>query len=591
VAWPAVQLADVLALDIDAVPVDPTISYNMAGVYSFGRGLFSRGPLSGAETTYKYFHRLSSGTIVLSQLKAWEGAVAVVSDEHAGSFLSTQFPTFKCNTDVASVEFVGWYLRNPSVWDQLRLKARGMGARRDSVSPAGFLSLSMPLPPLEKQRAVVRRLKHVQAGLAQLNKLRGEVRHDRDALLLALMIGPPESPHPRVPFGHVATLRGPDTIVQPGHEYPFAGVYSFGRGVFRAEKKLGSEFSYKRLSKIRAGDFIYPKLMAWEGALGVVPNNCDGLYVSPEFPVFSLSNDVVHPEIVDAYFRHPTTWPNLDASSKGTNVRRRRIHPSVIVRHEVPVPPPCIQDVIRQIVQAASRENQPENCDNPESIIPAMLHLVFEEGAGDRSDLQKLASRDVPLPRKNPTGVSAPFKEAVLVGAIVSAFQSDGGQPLGNFRLQKAVYFARRHMGEAALDREYLRKAAGPYNPSMRYSGGIKIATEKKWIARARGGFGEGSTLGSSAAEMGEWIEKYQFAPAAAWVRDKFKFKSNDVWETLATVDYAKLALEHAGKPPTAEAILAFVDSDPEWHPKIAKLRLTKASIQNAVAELQNLFA
>lgn len=67
-----------------------------------------------------------------------------------------------------------------------------------------------------------------------------------------------------------------DVAVDGSVPYRFAGVYSFGRGVFPSVVKSGSEFSYERLSTVRTGDFIYPKLMAWEGALGVVPPEWDG---------------------------------------------------------------------------------------------------------------------------------------------------------------------------------------------------------------------------------------------------------------------------------------------------------------------------
>src|SRR5690606_37746837 len=103
----------------------------------------------------------------------------------------------------------------------------------------------------------------------------------------------------------------------------------------------------------------------------------------------------------------------------------------------------------------------------------------------------------VKLPVHQERAIDTRFKEAVLVGAIVKAFHENNGQPIGNFRLQKAVYFARRQMGEGALDKDYLRKAAGPYNPKMRYSGGIKIAMEKKWIKRATGKYGEGNAPGN----------------------------------------------------------------------------------------------
>lgn len=74
-------------------------------------------------------------------------------------------------------------------------------------------------------------------------------------------------------------------------------------------------------------------------------------------------------------------------------------------------------------------------------------------------------------------------------------------------------------------------------------------------------------------------------------MRDRFKYKSNDLWEALATIDYAMLALGHAGTHPTPTAILSYIGTDDEWRPKIDKLRLTEASIQNVMVELESLFA
>ena len=89
---------------------------------------------------------------------------------------------------------------------------------------------------------------------------------------------------PRVPLGDVLSLREPDVKVVPDRVYHFAGVYCFGRGAFVGQKKLGREFAYRSLTSLRAGDFVYPKLMAWEGAYALVPEMCDGLVVSTEFP-------------------------------------------------------------------------------------------------------------------------------------------------------------------------------------------------------------------------------------------------------------------------------------------------------------------
>src|ERR1035438_7074026 len=100
-------------------------------------------------------------------------------------------------------------------------------------------------------------------------------------------------------------LRRPDVEVQAQESYQFAGVYCFGRGVFRGDCKTGLDFAYSRLTTLRSGNFVYPKLMAWEGAFGVVPNECDGCVVSTEFPVFEIDETKVYHEVLDTFFRMP----------------------------------------------------------------------------------------------------------------------------------------------------------------------------------------------------------------------------------------------------------------------------------------------
>jgi hypothetical protein len=142
-----------------------------------------------------------------------------------------------------------------------------------------------------------------------------------------------------VSVGQVMSLRLPDVDVIPEGQYHFAGVYCFGKGVFAGKKKLGLEFAYRRLTRLCTNNFVYPKLMAWEGALAIVPPECNGLYVSPEFPVFEIDQRQAEPRYLDHYFRRPSIWPELSGGSTGTNVRRKRLHPSTFLSHCLPLPP------------------------------------------------------------------------------------------------------------------------------------------------------------------------------------------------------------------------------------------------------------
>ena len=96
--WPLVKLGEVLKERDSSVSVTQLTVVNLAGVYSFGRGLFGRGPMSPGETSYKFYNRLVTDDFVISIPKAWEGAIARVTPEFEGWFLSPVFPTFRVNS-------------------------------------------------------------------------------------------------------------------------------------------------------------------------------------------------------------------------------------------------------------------------------------------------------------------------------------------------------------------------------------------------------------------------------------------------------------------------------------------------------------
>lgn len=374
--WPAVPLSDVLSLRIDAVAARPDTQFKIAGVYSFGRGLFRREPVSGTDTTYKHFHRLHENDYVISQPKAWEGAICRIPAAFDGWFLSPVFPTFRANANLLDVRYLEWFGKQSNVWERLRGVARGMGARRDSVHPNKFLSLTIPLPSLEEQQRIVERIDFLADRIAKLRHLRCQVSDSSDELCRSLIRN---SSTTLMRMSELVTLREPDVKVSPNENYHFAGVYCFGKGVFAGQHKSGMEFQYPRLTRLRTGDFVYPKLMAWEGALGSVPPECDGLVVSTEFPVFSVNSERVLPEVLDVHFRTPQVWPRLSGASTGTNVRRRRLNPADFLRYEFPLPPMEVQLQLRRVKSKLDEVQSDRRSSTREfsAIMPSVLDRAF----------------------------------------------------------------------------------------------------------------------------------------------------------------------------------------------------------------------
>jgi type I restriction enzyme S subunit len=121
--------------------------------------------------------------------------------------------------------------------------------------------------------------------------------------------------------------------------YQFAGTYSYARGIFRNELKVGSSFNLPAIQRIEAGDFIYCKIMAWEGAFGLAGEDVDNCWMSGAFVAFRPATHNVLPKFLHYWFKTEKNWRRVAASSTGPNVRRKSLHPDEFLKVKVPLPP------------------------------------------------------------------------------------------------------------------------------------------------------------------------------------------------------------------------------------------------------------
>ncbi|MXW76780.1 MAG: hypothetical protein F4Z58_12235 [Acidimicrobiaceae bacterium] len=384
-AYPRQALGDLLDAAADPVEVDAAAQYRIAGVLGFGRGVFERGQITGADTKYARLFRLHQGTLVYSKLKAFEGAIAVVGKAGAGAFVSQEFPTFRTTPDLDS-GYLAHVCRWPLFWETLAEHSRGVGARRERLHPDDLLATEIPLPNIGDQRRIAAHLDGVSSTLQRIERLRSVARTKSEALPSALSTKPQlserarlESGWLRLSLGEVMEESTESVEVALEGRYPNLGIYSFGRGVFEKPPIDGMATSAKKLNRVRSAQFIFSRLFAFEGAYTVVPDEFDGYFVSKQFPCFDVDPSRATAAFIAAALRNPQQWRELARSSKGLGLRRQTIQVEALLAHELWFPPISEQHRIVEALQGLDRvRGLLEDSDSiAASVFPAALNRAF----------------------------------------------------------------------------------------------------------------------------------------------------------------------------------------------------------------------
>lgn len=334
-------LSDLIRLDLHPVNVKVDERYRCAGVLNRGRGLFDKGILAGADTTYGRLFRLAEGQIVYSKLFGWEGSIAVVPDAFDGYFVSSEFPTFLPNTDRVVPGFLGHYLKSSQFTDEMARSTNGLGQRRQRVNVDAFLRIMVPIPSIPDQDRVADYL----TNLAQHRRGRGDLSGLLDRLIAREVNGGQPTP-----IGRILQLQRRAVDIEAERIYREVGLRSFGKGLFIKEPVTGADLGGKRVFQIEEGDFIVSNVFGWEGAVGVAGPAHRGLIGSHRFMTWTPRGDV-NVEYLRAYFRSKDGVARLEAASPGSAGRNRTLSIANFEAIEIPVPSRLEQDRIAAGIQ------------------------------------------------------------------------------------------------------------------------------------------------------------------------------------------------------------------------------------------------
>lgn len=313
--------------------------------------------------------------VIFATTRPYLKSIAKVPKQLDGQVCSTGFCVLRSTDKIDS-----YWLFYIAISDELmcQITPRMRGANYPAVTDKDVLAAKVPLPSISEQRQLVTRIKECMERVEEIARLHKANTNAISALKRTLVLGENRSDRTWRELSELVDWICDTKTVSETEIYQFVGAKSFGKGLFHSTTRTGQEFKYKDVRRLQYRDFTYPKLMAWEGAFGMVPKELDGFVVSPEFVVFRTKGDIC-PEVLDTYFRSPLCLDDVRNASTGSNKRRRRLNPQAFLKLKVPVPPHEAQEQLKKVYEfeAKAAESWQDLPQTLEKIRQGILKKAF----------------------------------------------------------------------------------------------------------------------------------------------------------------------------------------------------------------------
>lgn len=161
------MLGDVSPLDRRIAEISSDLQYKEIACRSFGKGVFEKPSFQGSDLTWQRPNVVKAGDVLLSNIKAWEGAIAVVPPEHDGKVVSHRYLTLDCDRSKIIPEFLCFYLLSREGLEHIGSASPGTADRNRTLNVKKLHQIPVPIPPMEHQLKLKRILDAKAAYLAQ----------------------------------------------------------------------------------------------------------------------------------------------------------------------------------------------------------------------------------------------------------------------------------------------------------------------------------------------------------------------------------------------------------------------------------------
>lgn len=379
-AWPKVALGKLLQRSDESAVIDPAAEYHEVTIKLWGKGIISRGKVSGSDVV-SVRRVVRANQLILSKIDARNGAIGLVPPELDGAIVSNDFPSFEFrDPDLCDSAFMGWLVRSTPFVELCKAASEGT-TNRVRIKEDRFLDQQIALPPLAEQQALVTRLDALAEKTRQVEAHLDAVELDAEHLL-ALRFRDAIAGAPLRPMAEVAPLVRREQSIDLNGSYPELGIRSFGKGTFHKPPLSGSDVGTKRLYCIEPGDLLFSNVFAWEGAIAIAQPEDAGRFGSHRFITCQANPELTTAAFLRYYFLTDAGMLKIGEASPGGAGRNRTLGLEKLMAIEVPMPSLAVQqtfDHLQTEIAALKAKHTAIRQANA-TLLPATLERVFAGG-------------------------------------------------------------------------------------------------------------------------------------------------------------------------------------------------------------------
>jgi len=366
---------------------------NLVGMRLYGGGPFHRELKSAMQIAKKSHFIIRAGDVLYNKLFAWRGTFGLVPETLDGMLVSDKFPTYQLDRNQVAEGYLRYYFRYPPLWDDaLRMSTGSAAVSKLTLNPPKFLLLSMPLPPLEVQEALVARIEALERKVKEARRLQVEAAQE-STLILRSVLG-------RIAAKVGVDGRFGDVLVRPPRngwsarcDNAESGVPVLSLGAVTGFRYRGTHFKRTSLTVpsdghfwLTAGDLLMtrsntPELVGHAAIYDGTPAPC----IYPDLMMrLELREDLVDARFVWYWMQGPCVRDFIALKAKGTSPTMKKISQKIVMSIPFPrrLPLPDQRRIRAELDSVQAQldqlsQLQTDTTAELDALIPSVLDCAF----------------------------------------------------------------------------------------------------------------------------------------------------------------------------------------------------------------------